>query len=99
MQVILCASLAARLGLLGEFVRRLPGWMAGGALAGGAGWLGMRLEAPVLVRLGVITACVLAGWVAGSSVSAVTRGDLGALRARVGQAVRRLRLRAAEATR
>jgi putative peptidoglycan lipid II flippase len=99
MQVILCASLAARLGLLGEFVRRLPGWMAGGALAGGAGWLGMRLEAPMLVRLGVITACVLAGWVAGSSVSAVTRGDLGALRARVGQAVRRLRLRAAEATR
>jgi peptidoglycan biosynthesis protein MviN/MurJ (putative lipid II flippase) len=99
MQIILCAALAARLGLLDEFVRRLPGWVLGGLLAGGAGALSMRLDAPVLVRLCVIAPCVLAGWVAGSALSAVTRGDLRVLRGRVGQAARRLRLRAAEAAR
>jgi putative peptidoglycan lipid II flippase len=97
MQIILCASLAARLGLLEDFARRLPGWIAGGLVAGGAGALSLRLHAPVLVRLVVISASVLVGWVAGSSVSSVTRGDLRVLRGRVGQAARHLRLRAAEA--
>jgi putative peptidoglycan lipid II flippase len=99
MQIMLCATLAGRLGLFQDFVRRLPGWLIGGLIAGGAGLLSMRLDAPVFVRLCVISTCVLAGWLAGSSASKVTRGDLRVLRARVGQAVQRLRLRAAEAAR
>jgi O-antigen/teichoic acid export membrane protein len=99
MQIMLCATLAGRLGLFQDFVRRVPGWLVGGVVAGAAAALSMRLDAPVFVRLCVISTCVLAAWVAGTSVSAVTRGDLRVLRTRVGQAVQRLRLRAAEAVR
>jgi len=99
MQIALCAALAARLGLLGELVRRLPGWTMGSLLAAAAGTVTTRLTAPVAIRLGIIGVCVLGGWVLGNLGLAATRADLVALALRTGQAAARLRARVSAAHR
>ena len=99
MQIALCAALAARLGLLGQLVRRVPGWAAGLLLASGAGALAVRIDGPVMVRLVAISGVVMGGWVIGNLGLAATRGDLVTLKDRMIEAAGRLRLRAAQAAR
>jgi len=95
MQITLCGLLALRLGLLGEFQRRLIGWVAGGAGA----WLGnevaARVGGPLVLRILATTILVLSGWLLGNWFARPTREDLAALGARLRTAVVRLRMAAA----
>jgi putative peptidoglycan lipid II flippase len=93
MQVVLCASLAFRLGILNEFARRLAGWAVGGILAGGAAAATIPLDAPVAIRLGIISVSVFGAWVLGNLALAATRGDLMVLKSRGVEAASRLRAR------
>jgi len=99
MQIVLCTLLARRLGLLPQLVGRIPGWLGGLALAAGAAFAVSRLQGGAWTRLAAITTLVLLGWVGGNLGFAATRGDWMILRARVGQAFGRLRLRLAQAGR
>jgi peptidoglycan biosynthesis protein MviN/MurJ (putative lipid II flippase) len=99
MQIVLCTLLASRLGLLRELGRRLPGWFGGLALAGAAAGAATRFAGGVWVRLTVIAALVVTGWLLGSLSFRATRGDWAILRDRVRQALGRLRLRLAQAAR
>jgi len=99
MQIVLCTLLARRLGLQRELLGRIPGWLGGLVLAAGAALAGSRFPGGSWSRLAAISALVLLGWLAGNLVFAATRGDWMILRARVGQAFTRLRLRFAQAPR
>jgi putative peptidoglycan lipid II flippase len=99
MQIVLCALLARRLGLLRQLSGRIPGWLGGLLLAAGAALAASRFQGGPWGRLAAIAALVLLGWVAGNLAFAATRADWLILRDRAGEAFGRLRLRLAQATR
>jgi peptidoglycan biosynthesis protein MviN/MurJ (putative lipid II flippase) len=88
MQVTLCALLAARVGLLSGFGRRLPGWIVGLGAVGLAAALAERVgtDQGLGVRLALTSVLVGGAWVVANALTGPTRADLAALMRHVGRA-------------
>jgi hypothetical protein len=91
MQMVLCALLAWRLRLAGQFVERFPGWLLGVGAVRLLVWaLPAEFHSPVL-HLTLTAIAVLAAWILANAATASTRQDLLGLVRRLRQAMAHLR--------
>jgi putative peptidoglycan lipid II flippase len=88
MQVTLFTLLAARLGMLADCGRRLPGWLLGLGAVALATVASSQLGdgQPIPVRLGLSILLVGIAWILGNIALAPTRADLAVLTRHVGRA-------------